>query len=66
MHTAQAIGGVITFTAVDVGALSHGQYDTTKFSQLAAGVLVQSAVVLAAHFMASWRKRQAVEKVTGP
>lgn len=51
LHTAQALSAVITAAAVDVPALSHGQLDVTSFSQLAAGVLMQTAVWAVAHYV---------------
>jgi len=51
LHTAQALSAVITAAAVDVPALSHGQLDVTSFSQLAAGVLMQTATWAIAHYV---------------
>lgn len=51
LHTAQALSAVITAASIDVPALSHGQLDVTSFSQLAAGVLMQTAVWIVAHYV---------------
>lgn len=64
MHTAQAIGGVLTATAVDLPALSEGRLTVDSFSRLAAGVIVQTATVAGAQLMAKWRERQAIAKAT--
>jgi hypothetical protein len=45
-HTAQAIGGALTASAVDLPALSEGQLSIESYSLLTAGVLVQTGVAL--------------------
>lgn len=56
LHTAQAISAAITAASVDVPALSQGKFDVMSFSQLAAGVLMQTVVWWGATLVAKAKK----------
>ena len=62
IHTSQAIGGLLTGTSVDIGALSNGQLDVQSFSQLAAGVVIQSATVALSNWIAKRKAKRAAKK----
>jgi hypothetical protein len=62
LHTAQAIGGAITATSVDVPALSRGELSVDSFAQLAAGVVIQTATVGVSQLVAKIRARRAKRK----
>jgi len=65
VHTAQAIGGAITATSIDVPALTQGRLDVDSVSQLLAGVLIQTATVGIAQLVSKIRARRAAKKVAG-
>jgi len=58
-HTAQAIGGAITASAIDLPALTHGQLDVQSFSALLSGVAIQTAVYWFARFKAKRAQKKA-------
>ena len=62
LHTAQAIGGAITATAVDVPALTHGTLTVDSASQLLAGVLIQTATVAISQLVSKIRARRAAKR----
>jgi len=66
IHTAQAIGGAITATAVDVPALTQGQLTVDSASQLLAGVVIQTAMVALSQFVSKLRARRAAKKAKQP
>ena len=65
LHTAQAIGGALTASSVDVPALSHGELNVDSFSQLVAGVIIQTATVAVSQLVAKWRARRAYRRALG-
>ena len=61
-NTVQAIGGVITASGVDIGALSHGQLTVDSFSAVATGAIIQSAAYAWSCFDDWRRARKAAAK----